>query len=1025
MTRRRSGAVGLLTAGLLLAAVLQIPTALPAAAAAPALTIVPTTVGNAFTVGQQVKLGFTTDAATVGWTVRDATGTEVAKGSASAASLNGQLALSIGTPGWYQVDLTATASDGWVTNGGTDFSVLTPHDFSTSTDTRIGVATGLGFSSGANPGLDSVPLLAMGGISTARDEAFWASAETTKGVIQFPQKVKDYKAALDANNVDFLNILDYGNTLYYPDEAPSTDEQRQAFTRYAVAAVDEFGTAHTTYELWNEWNWRDLDGAAGGTADNYVALLKMVSPAIRATHPDVKLTGPSLAVISDWQAWFTRFADLGGLDYVDAVTIHPYVQPNDPEASVAYVNTIRGIMAAHGSTKPIYISEQGWATGTNPSAVSEPVQARDLVRGELLAFGNGVARYSGYNLMDSGTDPANIEHRFGLVRNRQDTRGALVPKPSYTATAVLARQIDELPLIGQTKFGTNGYDVAFNAGSGQSVHAVWSTTPGLVNAAAPPGSTVQVTSMYGAVTNLTADAGGHVWLTAGPEPVYLRGAISGVAPSNRFALSVTPEIAGDPVSGSLTFTNPDSTAHAFTVDAGGSQTSGNVPAAGTASAPVTYPAQNSTGARTYTAKVTVDGVPAALLSTGGTATPPLTVTGSHVLSTSGQDLLRLRVTNASSHSYTVAGLDWASGPGSGTLLGGTTIAAHGTASADVPLTVTAASDWAASLRISGVGFFKASGKLKPVGTPTVATEHTVTLDGVIDPELSQVTPIALEGTGTPPVTGWGGPSDLSGSLWLTHDDQNLYLSAKVTDDVFSQPNRNGNIWGGDGLQIGMTAGAPGEATRTQEIGAALTDAGTVDTWRWTPVELAGTPPGVQAKVVRDAAAHTTTYEVAIPFSTLEFAPADRLLSTTVVVNENDGTGRRGWLTWGTGVAEAKNPAGFNAIRLDATPAAPASATDAAFGITTTARPQCWSGSAVLPVYAYNAGSAPMDVRFTTPLGEQKISSVAAGKGAYHAFQAGGTSLVAGSLTTAAYRWNNGSPQYTRLTLNYPAINCAG
>lgn len=79
---------------------------------------------------------------------------------------------------------------------------------------------------------------------------------------------------------------------------------------------------------------------------------------------------------------------------------------------------------------------------------------------------------------------------------------------------------------------------------------------------------------------------------------------------------------------------------------------------------------------------------------------------------------------------------------------------------------------------------------------------------------------------------------------------------------------------------------------------------------------------------------------------------------------------------------------------------------------------------MLPVYAYNAGSTPMDVRFTTPLGEQKISSVGAGKGAYYAFPAGG-SLAAGSLTTAAYRWNNGSPQYTRLTVNYPAINCAG
>ncbi|MFF0343734.1 sugar-binding protein [Kribbella sp. NPDC004875] len=921
MARRRSGAVSsgavsLLAAGLMLAAVLQSP-ARAAVTAAPSLTITPTAVGNTFTVGQQVKLGFTTDATTVNWTVRDAGGTEVAKGSASAASLNGQLPLSISTPGWYQTDLTAVGTDGSTTLGGTDFAVLTPHDFSTSTDTRIGVAGALAFSSASNPGLESVPLMAMGGISTDRDEAFWSAAETTKGVIEFPQRYKDYKAALDANNVDFLNILDYGNSLYYPDEAPATDEQRAAFTRYAVAAVDQWGTEHTTYELWNEWNLRDPNGAAKASPENYVALLKMVSDAVRAKHPDVKLTGPSLAVINDWQGWFTKFADLGGLDYVDAVTIHPYVQPLDPEASVAYVNTIRSIMAAHGSTKPIYITEQGWATGTNPSAVSEPAQARDLIRGQLLSYGNGVARYSSYNFMDSGTDPSNVEHRFGLVRNRLDSRGALAPKPSYVATAVLARQIDERPLIGQTRFGTNGYDVSFDAGGGQSVHAVWAATPGVVAATAPAGSTVKVTNLYGVETTLTADAGGHVWVTAGPDPVYLQGAVTGpMLPSSRFALSVASEIAGDPATGTLTFTNPDAVAHDFTVAAGGTETTGSAAPGATATAAVTYPAQDSTGARTYSAKVTVDGQAVALVSTTGSATPPLSVTASHVLSGSGKDLLRYRVTNASSHPLQLAGLDWASGNASGTLLAGCTIAPHSTAEADVPLTLTAPSTWSATLRRTGAADIKASGKLAPVTAATVAKRHTVTLDGVIDPVVAKQPAIALEGTGTPPVTGWGGPSDLSGSLWLTHDDQNLYLSAKLTDDVFSQPNRNGNIWGGDGIQLGMTAGAPGEATATQEIGVALTDAGPVDTWRWTPTTQTGTPPGVQAKVVRDEAAHTTTYEIAVPWSTLGFAAKDRLLSATVVVNENDGTGRRGWLTWGKGVAETKNPALFNAIRLD-------------------------------------------------------------------------------------------------------------
>ncbi|MET9317630.1 sugar-binding protein [Kribbella sp. NPDC003505] len=914
MTRRRSGAVSLLAAGVLLAAVLQTP-ARAATTAAPTLTITPTTVGNTFTVGQQVRLGFSTDATTVSWTVRDAGGTEVAKGSAPAATLNGQLTLPISTPGWYQTDLAAAGADGTTTLGGTDFAVLTPHDFSTSTDTRIGVAGALAFGGAANPGLDAVPLMANGGISTDRDEAFWSAAETTKGVIQFPQRYKDYKAALDANNIDFLNILDYGNTLYYPDEAPATDEQRAAFTRYAVAAVDQWGTEHTTYELWNEWNLRDPNGAAKASPENYVALLKMVSAAVRAKHPDVKLTGPSLAVINDWQGWFTKFADLGGLDYVDAVTIHPYVQPLDPEASVTYVNTIRSIMAAHGSTKPIYISEQGWATGTNPSAVSEPAQARDLVRGNLLAYGNGVARYSSYNFMDSGTDPSNVEHRFGLVRNRLDARGALVPKPSYVATAVLARQIDELPLIGQTRFGSNGYDVAFNAGGGQSVHAVWSATPGVVAATAPAGSTVQVTNLYGVETTLTADAGGHVWVTAGPDPVYLKGAITGpMLPSGRFAMSVGPEIAGDPAGGTLTFTNPDSVTHAFTVSAGGVESSGSVAPGATATAAVTYPAQESTGPRTYSATVTVDGHAVAVISATGTATPPLSVTGSHVLNGSGQGLLRFRVTNASSHDLPIAGLDWESGTAAGTLLADTTVAAHATVQADVPLPD--ASTWSANLRRTGLADIKTSGKLVPVAAPTVAKRHTVTLDGAIDPAVARQPAIALEGTGTPPVTGWGGPSDLSGSLWLTHDDQNLYLSAKVTDDVFSQPNRAGNIWGGDGIQLGMTAGAPGEATSTQEIGVALTDAGPVDTWRWTPTSRTGTPPGVQAKVVRDEAAHTTTYEIAVPWSTLGFAAEDRLLSATVVLNENDGTGRRGWLTWGKGVAETKNPALFNAVQLD-------------------------------------------------------------------------------------------------------------
>jgi hypothetical protein len=94
----------------------------------------------------------------------------------------------------------------------------------------------------------------------------------------------------------------------------------------------------------------------------------------------------------------------------------------------------------------------------------------------------------------------------------------------------------------------------------------------------------------------------------------------------------------------------------------------------------------------------VDGQAVALVSTTGTATPPLSVTASHVLNGSGKDLLRFRVTNASSHALTLAGLDWASGTSSGTLLAGCTIGANATQKLDVPLTLAGPSTWSAGLR---------------------------------------------------------------------------------------------------------------------------------------------------------------------------------------------------------------------------------------------------------------------------------------------------------------------------------------
>ena len=446
---------------------------------APPIAIIPTALGNSFDAGQPVTIGFASSAETLAWTVRDANGTEVEVGDAAIGDLDGSIPLDVTTPGWYHVDLVATGADGTTHAAGTDFSVLEAYDFSESTDSRLGVSTHYGMSWP----LASAPLLARAGFSSARDEAYWASQETTPGEFNWQPKVDAYQAKLDELSVDQFHILSYGNPLYFEDEAPTTPVGREAFARYAVASVEKFGTDDTIYEVWNEWNWRDLDGAAAGSAAQYVALLEVVVPAIRAEFPDAVIVGPALAPMEDWEGWFREFAELGGLGLVDAISTHPYTFPQQPEGSARFeghIATLRGIMAEYGVDKPMYLSEVGWPTSTNSTGVSELTQARHLVRAQLLAFAADIERFTIYDFMDDGLDAAESEHRFGIVRNANDPGGAFTPKPAYVSNAVLARQIDELPFDRTVDLGAEVHDVVF-AGDGREVHAVWSTAGGAVS----------------------------------------------------------------------------------------------------------------------------------------------------------------------------------------------------------------------------------------------------------------------------------------------------------------------------------------------------------------------------------------------------------------------------------------------------------------------------------------------------------------------------------------------------------------
>ncbi|MET8157766.1 sugar-binding protein [Sphaerisporangium sp. NPDC005289] len=969
----------------------------------PDLAVVPTATGNAFSTGEEVSFGIRTAATSVEWAVRDARNAVVASGARDAAELGGSLALGELPTGWYAVDLVAVQPDGRRVTGGTDVSVLPA---SGAREDRIGVATHYGQAWST----DTIPLIADAGVGFARDEAYWAEAEKVKGTIDFPARVDAYTAALSANHLEFFDILAYGNGLYHQGEAPATDAGRAGFANYADVSAATFGTDDTFYEVWNEWNLRDRNGPAGATAENYAALLARTAERVRAAHPGVKLAGPALAPMDDWPGWVDRFIAAGGLDDLDAFTTHPYDFDSEPEEFTNHVAVIRAKLDAAGHRDlPIWLSEQGWHTSDTPLGADEKAQARDLSRAQLLALGKGIGRYTVYDFKDDGTDPKNPEHRFGMIRNDNDPRGAYTPKPAFVAQGILTRQTSGRAVRQVLDLGGGRYGVEFGARSGEPattrMQALWALKPETWSIKAT-GDAV-VTDLYGTRTTLRPDADGRVHVAVGKDPIYLTGELGEVQARSPYALTVDKAVEAVAPAATWTVTAADR-ALEVSLRTGTGTTSAQVLAGETRSVAVTLPAAG-VGAHTWTAEVRAGDRTIGLLTATADVVARLGLTGAHALDAAGAGLLRLTLVNRGTEPVKLDGIDWTVGSSHGRALPGTSVPGDGSVSVDIPVPEPGA--WSATA--TGDATATAQGTLvdaDPVDVPY----RPVQVDGKIDAAVSAL-PAQTLGAAEQVITGWAGDADHSGRLWLTHDTGRLYLSAVITDNAHAQPARGADMWQGDSVQLGVTPGWPGEGGRpVSEIGTALTGAGPVDLARWLPANA--TTEGLTSAVTRDEAAKTTTYELSVPFGAIGVTPADRVLSATVAVNENDGTGRRGWSTWGKGVAESKDPAKFRPLRLLA-------ATPGKVGVTATALSSCLF-SPGLTVMAVNREREAIDLRLVTPLGERTYTGVAPGRAVLHTFPGSGRKLAGGTaVVSAGYLDGGGNFVLQDRELHYRAATC--
>ncbi len=289
----------------------------------------------------------------------------------------------------------------------------------------LGISTH--FAQGVGDPAVEIPRLAANGWAGVRDEVYWSHTETSPGVYDLPAPIKALLAASRSSGIFPVLLLGYGHPVHTRGMKPSTAAERLAFTRYAQFVAENVHRQVAALEIWNEWDI-SIGGGSPGKPEDYLALLREVVPVIRRSAPDIKIIAGSVTPEAVDRGYLRALVELGLLDLVDGISVHAYVwsrKASTPQVASDWVRRILG----YSRGKPLHITEIGWPTHVatlwkSPGSTESVQRNHVCATRSLLSLIPGVGSIYFYGHVDSGPDPTNAEHRFGLIRQDGTARPA-------------------------------------------------------------------------------------------------------------------------------------------------------------------------------------------------------------------------------------------------------------------------------------------------------------------------------------------------------------------------------------------------------------------------------------------------------------------------------------------------------------------------------------------------------------------------------------------------------------------------
>ncbi len=343
-----------------------------------------------------------------------------------------------------------------------------------------GMGVNIHFVRGQTRDLD---MIAAAGFKWIRMDFAWESIERKRG--EYDWKAYDELSAnLEKRGLRAIYILDYSNPIYEEKvegknpltsaeqrdtASPQHPESIAAFAKWAAAAAVHFKDNRIIWEIWNEPNisfWKPKPNA-----EQYTALAVAACEAIRRAQPDATIVGPATSQF-DW-LFIETFFKSGVLQYLDAVSVHPYRSPKQgPEHAAAEFQRLRGLIAKYGKDDrqknlPILSGEWGYSSKTGETPPE--TQAAYFARQQLSNLLEGVPISIWYDWKNDGPDPNDHESNFGTVTHD------LEPKPAYEAAKTLTAELSGYRILRRVATDANDYVLTCVNNSGGCKLVCWTT----------------------------------------------------------------------------------------------------------------------------------------------------------------------------------------------------------------------------------------------------------------------------------------------------------------------------------------------------------------------------------------------------------------------------------------------------------------------------------------------------------------------------------------------------------------------